>query len=106
MEELPSELKIGTRIYKLEFVKDLKASDDPTEDLDGECSDGTYIKINSNNSDVVMKSTLIHEIIHAIGYYTGYDDLVDSEGKVTALANALYDLLIINPEVLNFLFDR
>lgn len=106
MAELPSEMRIGTRIYKLEFIKDLKASDDPTEDLDGECSDGTYIKINSNNPEVVTKSTLLHEIIHAIGYYIGDDDLVNSEGKVTALANVLYDLLITNPEVLNFLFDR
>jgi hypothetical protein len=106
MAELPSEIRIGTRVYKLEFVKDLKAADDPNEDLDGECSDGTYIRINSNNLDLVIKSTLLHEIIHAIGYYIGDDALIDSESRVTSLANILYDLLITNPEVLNFLFDR
>lgn len=103
--KLPEEIKVATRIYQLRLTPDLKAHDNPKEDLDGECTEDSIISLNASNPEVTIKTTLLHEIIHAIGYYLGDNGLIIDERRVTPLANMIHQVFLDNPEILKYIFD-
>lgn len=56
------------------------------------------ILIRKNMSKEVEKSTLYHEIVHAILVLIGYNELSDDETLVQTLSNAIYQMFDLKAE--------
>jgi hypothetical protein len=106
MAKLPDKIKIGTRRYQIKFVEDLRSYEDEKEPLDGECREDLCISVNSDNPEVTVKSVLLHEIIHAIGYYLGDNGLTLDERRVNSLSNMLFEIMTENPTVRDYIFHK
>ena len=74
---------------------------DMDKDDCGEFDDSTMtisINLNRHDNEDLLKSTLLHEIIHAILFITGQNELLDSkqeEGLVRAIEHGLADIVTI-----------
>jgi len=95
--DLPKSVKVGHVVYELHYNDKLKDGD---EDLHGICQENSYIAVNPRYSTV--RSTLVHEILHAIDYYLG-ENL--SERVVTSVSNMLFAVLKDNPDVVAYLLE-
>jgi hypothetical protein len=102
----PTELHIGpAHIYPIIF-KNMNPNEEDKEDetTQGQCLEDKFIEIETRWPEAIQKSTLLHEIIHAIGYYLADSDFSEDDIKVTRFANVLYDVMVTNPEVAKYLF--
>lgn len=94
---IPHEIKIGFKKYKVEKVEDL---DDGSKLLYGNIDfDNDVINICNKYSDAQQTVTLIHESIH------GIDDLLEidlTEDQVRKLGKGIYQFIVDNPS----LFDK
>lgn len=103
-------VKIGLYTYKVKFVKHpaRSSSEKPVRkmDIDGLCDNPTQtIYVRNTLTEVAQKDTLIHELLHAIWYVSGYlmlDDLPE-ESAVRILSPWLTGMIIENPELMEFL---
>lgn len=113
----PARIKLGHRILNIRPIK----SDSEEEDA----YDGFYdanagiIELNDNIIDLeLLRTTLMHEIIHAccdyVGYRSGLALLFDDEEQATAIeeymATSISKIVVAviqdNPDLLRFLVDQ
>lgn len=86
--KIPKEIKIGGLVYKVE-QKNLRR--DEVEDNSGYCRvNGEYIAINSELTDNVKESTLLHEILEAINFN---HQLELTHSTIMTLEATLYQVL-------------
>lgn len=86
--------------YQIEYINDLIERDN----LYGEINyHKQVIRIDSSMNNDRKKRTIVHEIIHGIMESIGYSTINEDEEKIQNISNALYILLISNPELLTFL---
>ena len=84
-------VKIGHKIYKLEYVDNLK-------DL-GDCDpDELRIRIRTNLPEAIRRSTILHEILHACWNYVGLPEDIE-ERTIDALDDILFQALHDNPDL-------
>ena len=75
-------------------------------DLYGLCDKGKHVvALHPDQSAVRLRSTLMHELLHALCDLTGVDDDKAEERIVTVLAPALLALLRENPRLLEWLTE-
>lgn len=73
-------------------------------ELFGLCDKGKHvISIHPDQSPARLRSTLMHELLHALCDLTGVDDDKAEERIVTVTAPALLSLLRDNPKLLDWL---
>lgn len=103
--ETPSEIYIGSLRWSIDWNAKLKSG------TLGLCESSDFeIKISKHlKSDDSKRSTLLHEIIHAIYFTYGFKpsqkDAHEHEEEVVAfVSSALYDTLVRNPSVAYFIF--
>jgi len=99
---LPKKVNIMDHIYKVKIVDDLHMKNgiylygavDHTRRI---------IKINSGMHPEVEKTTLVHEMLHAVIHIAGHSDLDDAiEERITdCISQALLPLLKTNPKLFN-----
>lgn len=99
------ELRIGAHVYPIVFEEVIKDPDKKGETLQGMCKEDKIIKIAKSYSEDSQKATLMHEIVHALGYYLGDNVFIKDEQKITGFANLLYDVFVANPEIVKYLFS-
>lgn len=102
----PDKIIISSLEWSIEWNAKLKS------DTLGLCDAALYtIKIsNALEAEDAIRSTLLHEIMHAIYFTYGFrpsqKDSHDHEEEVVAfLSSALFDTLLRNPAVLSYIFS-
>jgi hypothetical protein len=95
----PRRIVIGP--YEYRVVVD---ADRIPADLYGLCDKGKHvISLHPEQSPTRLRSTLVHELLHALCDLTGVDDDKAEERIVTVLAPAVLALLQDNPRLVNWL---
>jgi len=75
-------------------------------DLYGLCDKGRHtISLHPDQSPIRLRSTLVHELLHALCDLTGVDDDKAEERIVTVLAPALLELFRTNPRLIDWLTE-
>lgn len=98
MFDIPETVKIGGTEYEVNIVPLIRDTLNPVGRLS---ADASLIEIVEAESESFMKQTFLHELIHGLHYQMGYngDPDIENERYVDAMANALYALLVDNPEI-------
>ncbi len=92
--KIPKQLKIGGKIYTVEITDKLTLG---SANYSGEILyDNLIIRI-CPSAPRKMEADFIHEIIHGIFAHLGYSE--QEEKKIDELANALYAVIIDNPDM-------
>ena len=91
---IPEQIKIGGKIYKVEKTDALVLGCE----YDAECiySD-LVIRVRPTMAKGKMECDFIHEMFHAIHDFLGYFN--HDEKKIDELANALYMIIQDNPDI-------
>ena len=98
---LPKRVKVGGFWYSIGADNDLLQA----EGLMGEILvTGLTIRIDDSKPPPVMKTTLLHELIHASLPYFGDGDGLN-EGQIKVVSRMLFQVLTENPEVRKFIFE-
>lgn len=95
-------LNIGGTVYNI-------IEKEPCTDLihGGQVCDGeivyskNVININSSLQSQQKENTLIHEMVHGILYFTGYEQLRCDEQFVNSFSNVLYQVLKNNDQLVS-----
>ena len=91
--KIPDKVKIGGLIYTVEQTESISLG----QDYYGE-TDYTNLKMSIRPCNTSrMEAVFIHEILHGIHDILGYSK--QDEKKIEELANALYALIVDNPEM-------
>lgn len=86
-------IKIGHRIWTIKNVDIVEGNDN----IEGIVRPSTgEIEIRNDLDGDEKTITLLHEVFHAIEYYTGHDL---KEGQIMALSNMLFCVMRENPEL-------
>jgi hypothetical protein len=85
--KLPTKVQIRDTIYPIHLVK--KPEDTPQEALDGIIFYGDRIEIKDSMSRAATESTLIHELLHGLGFHF---KIRLSETMVIKLEQAIFQL--------------
>lgn len=96
---LPKKLKIGGKIYAIDFpYKFIERND-----LNGQCDSALDIlRIGADDGNGHTRSnasviiTFIHEILHAIDYDTGHFVFRDNESAIEGFSHSIYQVLVDN----------
>ena len=97
----PASVVVGPYRYRI-VVDDARIP----PDLYGQCDKGKHVvALHPDQSAVRLRSTLMHELLHALCDLTGVDDDKAEERIVTVLAPALLALLRENPRLLEWLTE-
>jgi Zn-dependent peptidase ImmA (M78 family) len=100
-EKPPASVMVGPYRYKV-VVDDARIP----PDLYGLCDKGKHtISLHPDQSAVRLRSTLVHELLHALCDLTGVDDDKAEERIVTVLAPALLEVLRKNPRLVDWLTE-
>lgn len=100
-EKPPTSVTVGPYRYKV-VVDDARIP----PDLYGLCDKGKHtISLHPDQSAVRLRSTLVHELLHALCDLTGVDDDKAEERIVTVLAPALLEVLRKNPRLVDWLTE-
>ena len=95
---IPDKVKIGWRTYDIEQGEHRSA--DCGGDLYGEIRyDQNKIYLYDKQDEESKKVTLLHEILHGIGYMIGDTEFRKNEGLITALSENLYQIMKDNPGI-------
>lgn len=98
--KIPNKIKIGWRVYEIEQGE--HRSNSRGYDLYGEIQyEQNKIYLYDKQGEENKCVSLLHEILHGIGYMIGNDDFRNNEGLITALAENLYQVIKDNPELFN-----
>jgi len=96
-------VKVGARTYVIKFVKDLTSDDGNV--LDGQCTIDESIEINASLNETTRRITILHELLHTMGYYLNDNVLVNDERRVGAIASLIYDILCTNEDLLEYITE-
>jgi len=103
---IPNKIEIGSLEWKIDWNADLRSN------VLGVCDSKIFtIKISKKSPTVkIKKSTLLHEILHAIYFTYGFTpcqkDSHDHEEEVVSfLSSALFDVLSQNPALHYYIFS-
>ncbi len=95
----PKQLRVGPYTYKVAVDPDRLPVD-----LFGQCDKGKHvIALHPEQSSIRLRSTLLHEILHALCDVTGVDDDKAEEHIATVIAPALLAVLRDNPKLVSWL---
>lgn len=95
---IPDKVKIGWRTYDIEQGEHRSA--DCGGDLCGEIRyEQNKIYLYDKQDEENKKVTLLHEILHGIGYMIGDIEFRNNEGLITALSENLYQIMKDNPGI-------
>ena len=86
--KIPKSIKVGGRIYSIEFVKNLWRVSGYKGHI---IFDTQQIEIDSDNGKADTSTIFLHETIHAIDKIWGNNDM--SESQVNMIAEGLYQVL-------------
>lgn len=91
---IPDKVKIGGKTYTVEITKNLYLGSSGTcaELIDSDCE--IHIVPMSQGA---MEESFLHELIHGVFYFLGYEK--HKEAEVERLAQALYMVIQDNPEI-------
>lgn len=93
--KIPDKIKIGGKIYTVEETNDLRLG---SLNCSAECDyQDLKIRLVPYTCENKKQSDFIHEVVHAIADHLGYKD--QDEQAVEAFAQALYAVIIDNPEM-------
>ena len=92
--KIPKTLKIGGKVYAVEITDKLHMG---SAVYSGEILYNDLEIHIYPNAQAKMEADFIHEMIHAIYDHLGYAD--HDEKKVDELANALYAVIVDNPDM-------
>lgn len=99
----PKRLKIAGSTYKVLMVDEPILADDGAE-LAGDClASESRIRVNTRQSHDRVRSTLLHESIHAVSDELNYDW---PEGLVLQAERVFYMLIKDNPGLLRYVRER
>lgn len=97
---IPEQVKIGWRVYNIEL--DEHRGTEQGGDLYGQINyEQNKIYLYDKQDEDNMNVTLLHEILHGIGYLIGDVDFRQDEGLITALSENLYQVMKDNPKLFN-----
>jgi len=94
---IPKKIKIGGKVYKIEITKNLDLGN---SNYSGEINYREQIIRVCPYAEDKMKVDFIHEVLHGIFEFLGYTE--HDEKRIDELANALYMIIVDNPQ----LFER
>lgn len=105
----PTHVRVGPYTYTVkvdaERIKELEKESDT--DLYGITTHGHLeIVLQPDVADMVLRETLLHEILHAVLFNTGLSDRMTDKAEehmVRALSPALFSLLRENPDLVRYL---
>lgn len=116
ISNVPTNLQIGPYNFTIEVVEDLTASHNTREATAGDSLygltslDKQLIQLDSEMQGVVVKETLLHEILHAIwevvGGYQGGKFKISEEQIVRMISPTLLDTFRRNPDLVEYLFGE
>lgn len=90
--DIPNEIKLGWRKYKIQHVKNLK--DEEGQELYGQIDyNNKIIKLEESLTEDFKKVVFIHEVFHGIFNSMGRNDLKDDENLIDGLSERIYELL-------------
>jgi hypothetical protein len=105
MSERPQKITIASLTWSIDFNPKLAAN------VFGMCDSAKLlIQISSTpDQEEVRRSTLLHEIMHALfftyGFKPTFDEKTETEEEIVSfMSSALYDTLIKNPDVASYIF--
>jgi len=101
--ELPESIKLWWINYKIKSVENPGGGHCNIGYIDFE---GEAIEIGNDMSKDKEKVALLHELFHAIFYYTGHQTLKVDEDIVGMLAHNLYHIIKENKEVGKWLLEE
>ena len=92
-------IKIGMLEYEVKFLdKKLEFDGDKVFGQVDECAQVIKISTKACKTDARIRQTVLHEVLHAAGWYCGIDL---PEPEVVALGNVLSDMLYESPGLLD-----
>ena len=105
----PPSIRVGPYRYTVkvdsERIKELET--ESNADLYGITTHGILeIVLQPEVADMVMRETLLHEVLHAVLYNTGISDRMTDKAEehlVRALSPALFSLLRDNPDLVQYI---
>jgi len=100
--KMPESIKIGWRKYKItedEKKCNKRGQDVYAEIIYEENSIYVYEKLDNANKKV----SLLHEILHGIGYMIGNKSFREDEEIITSLSENLYHVFKDNPDLIKYL---
>ncbi|MCM1328828.1 MAG: hypothetical protein NC253_05240 [Ruminococcus sp.] len=93
--QIPTEIKIGGKIYAVEKTDDLRLG---SLNCSAECDyENLKIRIVTHTHPNKQQADFVHEVVHAIADNLGYKD--HDEQAVEAFAQALYAVIQDNPKM-------
>jgi hypothetical protein len=96
--KIPSTVKIGWRIYKIEMVEERR--DEKGNLLNGEIDFTNHIiYIDKNISEDEKEVTFLHEVRHGIFYGQGHLKWSENEELVSAVSEGSLQLMKDNPKL-------
>lgn len=101
---IPKKVKVGPYTYTVEIHA---ALDDAEVNLRGVSdTDQHYIRLNPKNPPGLMRSTLLHEVLHAVavsGAAIGTNERLPQEAWISRIEASLLAVLRDNPAVIAYL---
>ena len=104
----PSELRIGPLVWTIVFTTEDALEEDCVGWLDAV---NLRILLNKDRPPTALRETLIHEILHAIFFSYGIEVHVKGDSSereefvVNALGLPIYQVLLDNREILNWILE-
>lgn len=108
--KLPEFIKIDNINYTVKVVKDLKSDDKKLKLLGCVSYIDSIINIDDKSSVDTAINTLAHEIVHAIFYERGIEDLISKdvllEKIVDEVSKGLVQIIRDNPELIKLITKK
>lgn len=105
----PTSVRVGpyTYVVKVDADRIKELEKESNTDLYGITTHGHLeIALQPDVADMVLRETLLHEVLHAVLFNTGISDRMTDKAEehlVRALSPALFSLLRENPELVRYL---
>lgn len=101
MNDLPTSVKVGRKIYRIENWEPKSAA------AERRCGDAAHeigrIRVDTSFGPAQAAETLLHEILHAIFYIWSMEDEDNQERTVGAMSNGLATVMRDNPDVFSWI---
>lgn len=107
--EMPTEIKVGPLAYSVtaDSLSQILAEHSSRSSLHGQCDNKALsIMLAPDQAPMAMKSTLVHEVLHAVISTAGFDIEYEAEERLIRVLEApLFQLIRDNPELIAWLSD-
>lgn len=104
-KKIPSKIKLGPYLYRIEMVKSLQ--DGKGTDLMGHCKSGEHlIELREELPPDRERAVLLHELMHAMWEMGALEEETKEELAVLILSPLLLGVMKENPKLMEYLLNE